>query len=250
MVYIVSFQLTILGYNMQKTHHLLGKIMFNFDDNNFKQRWYDAPPVIRQVFHNDLARIEQLLELDTDLEQWQRHEEKASKQSQLLIEQTYLDMIQHLKLQKQNLLQVVLEKKLAQKRAEQVAQTQKLQQDELQQNLEQTQILQQLNEQIQQESHEYADRYNKVPVILSVDESELAQIESLRLRLELESEQLIQEMVQQYRQQLRQIARDEIEYLLSMEDDEETTASIEQSNVNVEPTVEHIADDVKEATIQ
>lgn len=251
MLYIISFQLTILGYNMQKIHHLLGKIMFNFDDNNFKQRWYDAPPVIRQVFHNDLARIEQLLELDTDLEQWQRHEEKASKQSQLLIEQTYLDMIQHLKLKKQNLLQVVLEKKLAQKRAEQVAQTQKLQQDELQQNLEQTQILQQLNEQIQQESHEYADRYNKVPAILSVDGNELAQIESLRLRLELESEQLIQDMVQQYRQQLRQIARDEIEYLLSMEDDEEEiTASVEQSDTDTEATVDHVVDDVKEEAIQ
>lgn len=209
--------------------------MFNFNDRHFKQRWDNAPPIVRQVFHNDLARIEQLLDLDTDFEQWQRHEEKASQQSHLLIEQTYLDIIQNLKLRKQNLLQLVLEKKLAQKRAEQVAQSQKLQQDELKQTLQETQTLQQLGIQIQQESGEYADRYHKTPPILSPYNTALnAQKESLRLRLELEAENIIQNMIQQYRQQLRQIARDEVEYLLSAEDDE-----LIKEQKNIQPETEN-----------
>lgn len=223
--------------------------MFNFDDKNFKQRWYDAPPVVRQVFHNDLARIEQLLELDTDFEQWQRHEEKASQQSQLLIEQTYLDMIQHLKLRKQNLLQLVLEKKLAQKRAEQVAHSQKLQQDELQQNIAQTEMLQQIGVQIQQESTEYADRYHKTPPIVSPNAGELnQQIESLRLRLELEAEEKIQEMVQQYRQQLRKIAKDEIEYLLSLEDEELTVDDNTSSHQTETPSDENTSNNIVDET--
>ncbi len=195
--------------------------MFNFDED-FQQRWHSAPPLVRQVFHNDLARIEQLLEPDTDYEQWQRHEEKASKQSQLLIEQTYLDMIQNLKVRKQNLLQLVLEKKLAQKRAEQVAQSHKLKQEELEQSLMQTQMLQQLGVQIRQEINQYADRYQKnTPAVYGVDDEELAQAESLRLRLDLESENVIQNMVQQFRKHLRTIAKDEIEYLLQDEPEEQ-----------------------------
>lgn len=219
--------------------------MFNFDEQNFRQRWDTAPSAVRQVLQNDLARIDQLLDIDTDFEQWQRHEEKASQQSHLLIEQTYLDMIQNLKLRKQSLLQSVLEKKLAQKRADQVAQSKKLQQDELQQTLQETQTLQQLGIQIQQESDEYADRYNKTPPMLSANETDLSsQIESLRLRLELEAESIIQEMVHEYRQQLRQIAKDEVEYLLSMEDDDviaevqdilaENTATAKQADGVVE----------------
>lgn len=191
--------------------------MFNFDED-FQQRWHSAPPLVRQVFQSDLARIEQLLEPDTNYEQWQRHEEKASKQSQLLIEQTYLDMIQNLKLRKQNLLQLVLEKKLAQKRAEQVAQSHKLKQEELEQSLMQTQMLQQLGVQIRQEINQYADRYQKnKPAVYGVEDEDMVQAESLRLRLDSESEQVIQNMVQQFRQQLRTIAKDEIEQLISEE---------------------------------
>lgn len=188
--------------------------MFNFD-KDFNQRWENTPAMVRQVLQNDLARLEQLLDPDTDFEKWKTQELKSRLQSNQMIEQTYLDIKQNLKLTKQNLLQMVLEKKLAQKRADEIAHQQKLQQEEIQQNLKQIQTLQHIGTQVQQESQNYAERYGKTaPSAVPLNPNDQRYIDNLRLHLEFETETFIQQAVQDYRQSLRQIAQEEIELLL------------------------------------
>lgn len=187
--------------------------MFNFDED-FIQRWLNTPAIVRQVLKNDLMRLEQLLDAETDFEKWKTQELKAKLQSNQMIEQTYLDLKQNLKLNQKNLLQLVLEKKLAQKRADEQAYQQKLQQEELQHNLQQIQTLQHIGTQVQQESQDYANRYHQNTPIFNFDVNESETAESLRLRLELESDELIKQAVQKYRQQLQTIAQEEIEFLI------------------------------------
>lgn len=188
--------------------------MFNFD-KDFNRRWAETPAMVRQVLQNDLARLEQLLDPDTDFEKWKTQELKSRLQSNQMIEQTYLDIKQNLKLTKQNLLQMVLEKKLAQKRADEIAHQQKLQQEEIQQNLKQIQTLQHIGTQVQQESQNYAERYHKtMSSTVPLNPTDQNYIENLRLHLEFKTETFIQQAVQDYRQSLRQIAQEEIELLL------------------------------------
>lgn len=202
--------------------------MFNFD-KDFNRRWAETPAMVRQVLQNDLARLEQLLDPDTDFEKWKTQELKSRLQSNQMIEQTYLDIKQNLKLTKQNLLQMVLEKKLAQKRADEIAHQQKLQQEEIQQNLKQIQTLQHIGTQVQQESQNYAERYGKtMPSAVPLNPTDQNYIENLRLHLEFETETFIQQAVQDYRQSLRQIAQEEIELLLLQA--EENLEKLKQNN--------------------
>ncbi|WLF84003.1 hypothetical protein [Moraxella sp. ZY210820] len=202
--------------------------MFNFD-KDFNRRWAETPAMVRQVLQNDLARLEQLLDPDTDFEKWKTQELKSRLQSNQMIEQTYLDIKQNLKLTKQNLLQMVLEKKLAQKRADEIAHQQKLQQEEIQQNLKQIQTLQHIGTQVQQESQNYAERYGKtMPSAVPLNPTDQNYIENLRLHLESETETFIQQAVQDYRQSLRQIAQEEIELLLLQA--EENLEKLKQNN--------------------
>lgn len=202
--------------------------MFNFD-KDFNRRWAETPAMVRQVLQNDLARLEQLLDPDTDFEKWKTQELKSRLQSNQMIEQTYLDIKQNLKLTKQNLLQMVLEKKLAQKRADEIAHQQKLQQEEIQQNLKQIQTLQHIGTQVQQESQNYAERYHKtMSSTVPLNPTDQSYIENLRLHLEFETETFIQQAVQDYRQSLRQIAQEEIELLLLQA--EEKIEKLKQNN--------------------
>lgn len=202
--------------------------MFNFD-KDFNRRWAETPAMVRQVLQNDLARLEQLLDPDTDFEKWKTQELKSRLQSNQMIEQTYLDIKQNLKLTKQNLLQMVLEKKLAQKRADEIAHQQKLQQEEIQQNLKQIQTLQHIGTQVQQESQNYAERYHKtMSSTVPLNPTDQNYIENLRLHLEFETETFIQQAVQDYRQSLRQIAQEEIEVLLLQA--EEKIEKLKQNN--------------------
>lgn len=205
--------------------------MFNFDED-FIQRWLNTPTLVRQVLKNDLMRLEQLLDKDTDFEQWKTQELKAKVQSNQMIEQTYLDVKQNLKLNQKNLLQLVLEKKLAQKRADEQAYQQKLQHEELQQNIQQIQTLQHIGSQVQQESQNYANRYQQNTPLFNFDVNDSETAKNLRLRLELESDELIRKAVQHYRQQLQAIATEEIEFILKQNEAKLSSSQHDESDLN------------------
>lgn len=190
--------------------------MFEFDQD-FQQRWHNTPMIIRQVYQNDLARIEQLFDLDTEFTEWKEQEKDARQYSQQLIEQSYQEIIADLTQRNQELTQLILEKRLNQKRAEEQAHLEALEQEEQQRIVQQDKQLLVLNQKLQNEREAYVDRYlPNMPHTTYL--TEVSQQEDLRLRLEMEAELLIQATVQQFRQQLRQIAKEEIDYLLKQEE--------------------------------
>ncbi|MDO4223312.1 MAG: hypothetical protein Q4D05_04695 [Acinetobacter sp.] len=187
--------------------------MFNLDlDQDFQARWQGTPHLVRQIYMQDFSRIEQLLDGSTPLVQWKENEPHAKAQSSLLVEQTYHDLKDVLIQRQKQLQQLVLEQKLNRKRADDLAQQFKVQQVEQQKALEQTQRLQHLAQDLQQESQQYADRFQATPTPIYGEH--LTELDSLKLRLELESEATIQQQIQQLRQQLQAAAKEEIALIL------------------------------------
>lgn len=190
---------------------------------DFKQRWLTAPEAVRQTFIDDLHRISEVLQPDSDLKRWVEYDQQQQQQSFQKIDQAYaelkIQLIEEARIRRQQM----LEQRLAQQRADQAAYAQALYQDELQQFAAQTETLASLRTQLDQEILDYTARYQKNPQNGSfnfakgvgiADEQILSELDSVRVRLELEAETRIEEVVQQFRSQLQAAAQEEIEYIL------------------------------------
>ncbi|WP_104498466.1 cell division protein BlhA [Acinetobacter indicus] len=190
---------------------------------DFKQRWLTAPEAVRQTFIDDLHRISEVLQPDSDLKRWVEYDQQQQQQSFQKIDQAYaelkIQLIEEARIRRQQM----LEQRLAQQRADQAAYVQALYQDELQQFAAQTKTLASLRTQLDQEILDYTARYQKNPEngsfnfakgVRIADEQILSELDSVRVRLELEAETRIEEAVQQFRSQLQAAAQEEIEYIL------------------------------------
>ncbi|MBJ9937853.1 cell division protein BlhA [Acinetobacter pittii] len=192
---------------------------------DFKKRWLNAPEAVRHAYQQDLARICDLLEPETPIQLWVLNDEKAQLESQQKIEQAYADLKAELIEQARIRRQLALEKALADKRASEAAYAAALQADEIRKFNEQTETLQALRSNLEQEVAEQTARYQKNPETPAVnysagvkfsitDDQILSELESLRIRLELEAENLIEESVTAFRAKLHAAAQEEIEYIL------------------------------------
>lgn len=190
---------------------------------DFKKRWLGAPDAVRQAFLDELSRVSDLLQPQSNIETWLDNDQRAQQVAQLKIEQAYADekarLIELARLRKQ----IALEKSLAEKRAQQEAYNQQLLKDELLRFQQQTLALNSLGEEINQQTHQYSERYSKNPdsVIdyssgkFQLSDDKIAtELESIRLRLELEAETHIEEAVKSLREKLKIAAFEEIEYIL------------------------------------
>ncbi|NHB59204.1 hypothetical protein G9F32_14460 [Acinetobacter sp. 194] len=195
---------------------------------NFKQRWLSAPEAVRQAFLDDLNRVSELLQPESNIQQWLENDQRAMQIAQLKVEEAYAEekarLIEAARVRKQ----LALEKSLAEKRHLEQVKTQQLLQDEVQQYQHQTEKLQHLRLDIDAEIVEYSQRYSKNPDQPAVDysrghflvtDTEIhTELDSIRLRLELEAETQIEEAVTAFRNKLIQSAKEEIDYILKNSD--------------------------------
>lgn len=192
--------------------------------SDFKQRWLTAPQAVRQTFMDDLHRICEVLQPETQLHHWIAEDQRAQQQSHEKIEQAYAELKARLIEEARQRRQLALEKKLEQQRAEQAAYAAQLQQDEAQRFAEQTQALELMRQSLDQEISNYTARYEQNPELLTVtfnqavtavsDDKIASELESVRLRLELEAETQIEQAVTVFRARLHTAAQEEIDYIL------------------------------------
>ena len=192
--------------------------------SDFKQRWLTAPQAVRQTFMDDLHRICEVLQPETQLHHWIAEDQRAQQQSHEKIEQAYAELKARLIEEARQRRQLALEKKLEQQRAEQAAYAAQLQQDEAQRFAEQTQALELMRQSLDQEISNYTARYEQNPELPTVtfnqavtavsDDKIASELESVRLRLELEAETQIEQAVTVFRARLHAAAQEEIDYIL------------------------------------
>src|SRR5690606_11804909 len=88
---------------------------------DFKQRWLNVPEAVRQTFIDDLARICDVLQPETSLQEWLQHDQQQQQESERKVEAAYAqrkaELIEEARIRKQK----ALEKALADKRAEEQA---------------------------------------------------------------------------------------------------------------------------------
>lgn len=192
---------------------------------DFKSRWLNAPEIVRQTLLEDLTRIGDLLNVETDIAHWIDQDRRAQQISQLKIEQAHADLKAELIEAARQRKQLALEQSLADKRAEQHAYAKQLQQDEVQQFQQQQLELTVLREKIANETLAYSNRFGKVtaPAFISDTATTPAQVHfqyaeqeiaNIRLRLELEAEQIIQQALADLKDNLQQAAQEEIGFIL------------------------------------
>lgn len=194
---------------------------------DFKSRWLNAPEIVRQTLLEDLTRIGDLLNVQTDIAHWIDQDRRAQQISQLKIEQAHADLKTELIEAARQRKQQALEQMLADKRAQQQAYATQLQQDEIQQFQQQTVLLNTLREKIDAETQAYSQRFSKVATMTFSHEAHTTspapdirlqhseqEIANVRLRLELESEQIIQQALSDLKENLQQAAQEEIRFIL------------------------------------
>lgn len=186
---------------------------------DFKQRWLNVPEAVRQTFIDDLARICDVLQPETSLQEWLTHDQQMQKESERKIEEAYAqrkaELIEEARIRKQQ----ALEKALADKRAQEQAYIEQMKLDEERKYAEQTRTLELLRDSLNAEVLNYAARFEQNRILnsapIKIDDTEiLSELESTRLRLELEAETAIEETLVQLRNRLRAAAREEIDYIL------------------------------------
>mgnify|MGYP006345765049 FL=1 len=193
--------------------------------HDFTQRWLQTPEVVRQTYMDDLARICDLLQPDTDLDQWIRHDEKAQLRAQHVTRLAYDELKEQLREEARQRHQMALEHALAEKRSMQQQYAQQLLEDEKNQYIEQTQWLIQQRDVIQKQTLAYTSNYHINPQLPTVDYGNgrlfsvpdhqiQSELESVRLRLELEADLHIEQLVIGFRKKLQANAREEIRYIL------------------------------------
>ncbi|MFV5491216.1 hypothetical protein [Acinetobacter sp. ASP199] len=186
---------------------------------DFKQRWLNVPEAVRQTFIDDLARICDVLQPETSLQEWRVRDQQLQQESERKIEAAYAQRKAELIEEARILKQQALEKALADKRAQEQAYIEQMKLDEERKYAEQTRTLELLRDSLNAEVLNYAARFEQNQILhstqIKIDDTEiLSELESTRLRLELEAETAIEETLVQLRNRLRAAAREEIDYIL------------------------------------
>ena len=190
---------------------------------DFKQRWLNVPDAVRQTFIDDLGRICEALQPDSDIQRWLEADQKQQQLSFQRIEEAYAarkaQLIEEARIRKQQ----ALERSLQEKRAAQQAYAEQLQQDELRRFAEQAQTLALIRQTVERDTLTYTSRYHKNPEgspfnfakgLTVPDHEMLSELESVRIRLELEAESQIEQAVAAFRAKLQAAAQEEIDYIL------------------------------------
>lgn len=190
---------------------------------DFKQRWLNVPDAVRQTFIDDLGRICEALQPDSDIQRWLEADQKQQQLSFQRIEAAYAarkaQLIEEARIRRQQ----ALERSLQEKRAAQQAYAEQLQQDELRRFAEQAQTLALIRQTVERDTLTYTSRYHKNPEgspfnfakgLTVPDHEMLSELESVRIRLELEAESQIEQAVAAFRAKLQAAAQEEIDYIL------------------------------------
>lgn len=186
---------------------------------NFEQRWLATPERVRQIYLDDLARISDLLNTDTDLKTWQTQEKKHQATFKEDIDQAYQDYKKELLEQARLRERKVLEDRLFKKREQQAQAVIKMQQEEQQQFQQENEMLKALGQSLQQNTTEYApmvlSQIGQQPQTQELSNTVLNQVlENVQVRLELEAESLIdqvQQAIKAFNQNMTQATQEEVE---------------------------------------
>lgn len=193
--------------------------------HDFTKRWLQTPEAVRQTYMDDLTRVCDLLQADTDLDQWIEVDDKAQLRSQQISLLAYEERKAQLREEARQRRQQALENALAEKRANEQHYAQQLLDDEKQQYHLQTEWLIQERENLKKQTIAYCAKYHINPQLPTVDYGNgrlfsvpdhqiQSELESVRLRLELEADLQIEQLVIEFRKKLQASAREEIRYVL------------------------------------
>ncbi|MFC3903339.1 hypothetical protein SAMN05421749_102118 [Acinetobacter marinus] len=213
---------------------------------NFTQRWLATPEAVRQTFSDELNHICDLLNSNEHITKWQYQDAVLQQKNKKIIERAYADLKQQILAEQARLAeqrkrqrQAELEQALAEKRALEAKQVAELEAQEQRQAQHQDAYLQQLAQELQQQSHtsnfdnqrkfdtqkiKQFNRSENHAVTSAVAEQhapvpEITEHQDLRTRLELEAEFYIEQTLQQLKTKLQAAAQEEIELILSQQQD-------------------------------
>lgn len=184
--------------------------------DHFTARWLNTPAAVRSTYIDDLKRICNLLEPDTELTQWQTANKIAQVQSQQQIEHTYAELtaqcIEAAKVREQQR----LEQSLVAQREQEKYEIQQLENDEIKRQTQQNSRFEQFKTELLSNTEQQLKRQTKSSSKSSTKKQQA--IENMNIILELEAEQLtskLQQVVAEFTQNLHQATQDEIKISLT-----------------------------------
>ena len=202
---------------------------------NFTQRWLATPEAVRQTFCDELNHICDLLDSTEHISKWQYQDAVLQQKNKKVIERAYAELEQQILAEQARLAeerkrqrQAELEHALAEKRALEAKQVAELEAQEQQQAQHQDAYLQQLAQELHQQSTssnlDSLRKFNTQDVkqfnsIQHHDAPPTAEHQDLRTRLELEAEFYIEQTLQQLKTKLQAAAQEEIAMIMAQQND-------------------------------
>ena len=202
---------------------------------NFTQRWLATPEAVRQTFCDELNHICDLLDSTEHNSKWQYQDAVLKQKNKKVIERAYAELEQQILAEQARLAeerkrqrQAELEHALAEKRALEAKQVAELEAQEQQQAQHQDAYLQQLAQELHQQSTssnlDSLRQFNTQDVkqfnsIQHQDAPPTSEHQDLRTRLELEAEFYIEQTLQQLKTKLQAAAQDEIAMIMAQQND-------------------------------
>ena len=200
---------------------------------NFTQRWLATPEAVRQTFCDELNHICDLLDSTEHISKWQYQDAVLQQKNKKVIERAYAELEQQILAEQARLAeerkrqrQAELEQALAEKRALEAKQVAELEAQEQQQAQYQDAYLQQLAQELHQQSTssnlDSLRKFNTQDVkqFNSIQHHEApptAEHQDLRTRLELEAEFYIEQTLQQLKTKLQAAAQEEIALIMAQQ---------------------------------
>lgn len=202
---------------------------------NFTQRWLATPEAVRQTFCDELNHICDLLDSTEHISKWQYQDAVLQQKNKKVIERAYAELEQQILAEQARLAeerkrqrQAELEHALAEKRALEAKQVAELEAQEQQQAQHQDAYLQQLAQELHQQSTssnlDSLRQFNTQDVkqfnsIQHHDAPPTSEHQDLRTRLELEAEFYIEQTLQQLKTKLQAAAQEEIAMIMAQQND-------------------------------
>ena len=202
---------------------------------NFTQRWLATPEAVRQTFCDELTHICDLLDSTEHISKWQYQDAVLQQKNKKIIERAYAELKQQILEEQARIAeerkrqrQAELEQALAEKRALEAKQVAELEAEEQQQAQHQDAYLQQLAQELHQQSTssnlDSLRKFNTQDVkqfnsIQHHDAPPTAEHQDLRTRLELEAEFYIEQTLQQLKTKLQAAAQEEIAMIMAQQND-------------------------------
>ena len=202
---------------------------------NFTQRWLATPEAVRQTFCDELNHICDLLDSTEHISKWQYQDAVLQQKNKKVIERAYAELEQQILAEQARLAeerkrqrQAELEHALAEKRALEAKKVAELEAQEQQQAQHQDAYLQQLAQELHQQSTssnlDSLRQFNTQDVkqfnsIQHHDAPPTAEHQDLRTRLELEAEFYIEQTLQQLKTKLQAAAQEEIAMIMAQQND-------------------------------